>query len=146
MRTIDRWRYRRSIRKQDEIIAEHKREIETRPVIEHRAGYEFAVCRSCDWSEDVDPSGSRTAAELLAAHVPECPTEMRGLTVPMWSIAWPYYWDEREIAHRERLSSGAPYGLEMAWRAVGSHTQRFGQIVGSSEKPWYLFPPTDAVG
>lgn len=117
--------------------AEYRREVEARPYVEHRSGYEFVQCLSCGWSLGVRPP---VAAETLAGHVSECPCSDRALHVPMWSIAWPYYWDEREVAYRERLGNGAPYGLEMSWRVRGSHSERHGLMTGGSAKEWFLFP------
>ena len=76
---------------------------------------------------------------MLRDHISECPFEGKELYVPMWSVAWPYYHDEREEAYRRGDGNGAPYGLLMSWRPAGTHTLRYSGLTSTSEQPWWLF-------
>jgi hypothetical protein len=104
-------------------------ELEARPA--DAAGYKYACC-SCGWTE---PFTDTPCAEMLNAHVDECESAMRALNVPMWSVAWPYYWGVRKGEIPE-----THFGLEMDWRVAGSHaTEEPRLLTGMSPKLWYLF-------
>ncbi len=71
---------------------------------------EFVVCRDCGFHHDL--TGGEVYGEVAAAHTLVCPTPSRGMAVPMWSIAWPWFHGPKD----------APFGIEIAWRPLGSHT------------------------
>ena len=99
--------------------------------------YSYAYC-VCGWQMDVT---DEPAAELLAKHCPECQYPERALLVPMWSVAWPYYHSDESVAWRAG-GPAPPFGLEMAWRAPGSHSlgDPFDPFKhGGMAKEWYLF-------
>lgn len=98
-------------------------------------GLAYACC-SCGWREDVGEDGS--AHRLIAEHRDVCEDERRFLLVPMWSVAWPYYWEQER--RREAGEDPLPFGLEMDYRVVGSHTASAKPYpTGGDAKEWFLF-------
>ena len=96
--------------------------------------YKYAHCQGCGWR--AEPREGETTAGLLAAHVKDCPYEIRDVMVPMWSVAWPYYWG----VQRGEIAADW-YGLEMAWRPAGTNDTSYPRFTtGDSEKQWFLFP------
>lgn len=101
--------------------------------------YTYARCNSCGWRADA--TEEHPAAELLAAHAAECPFELRQLLVPMWSVSWPWYHSDESVAHRRGEGPPPPFGLEMSWQPVGSHSTLSPFGTGMDPKKWHLFPP-----
>jgi len=99
--------------------------------------YAYAKC-SCGWNEDA--SAEHPAAELIAAHVCSCQHPMRAIQVPMWSVAWPYYWATEEA--KAKGEERPPFGLEMDWRPVGTHStgDPSESLMGWHAKMWWLLP------
>jgi hypothetical protein len=101
--------------------------------------YTFARC-VCGYREDA--TDERPAGVILRQHIPGCRYEQRELLVPMWSVAWPWYNSEESVAWRAG-GPEPPFGLEMTWRAIGSHDlgDPFSLTKhGGMAKEWYLFP------
>jgi hypothetical protein len=97
--------------------------------------YKYARCNSCGWHVAVGDTTTKSLAEHLRDHVGDCLSEARHLMVPMWSVAWPYYW-----AVQNGTLPADHFGLEMEWRVAGSHTVHQRSVsIGSDPKEWFLF-------
>lgn len=96
------------------------------------SAYKYVACQ-CGWRDDVAEDDD--AGTMLEAHIPDCPQASPALLVPMWSIAWPYYW-----AVQDGTIPTDHFGLEMAWRPVGSQTTNpRAYSTGMDAKEWHLF-------
>lgn len=91
--------------------------------------YEYVRCNSCGWHEECDADWG----DVLAAHAEKNCSGLRGIMLPMWSTAWPWY----HTPEPEKK-----WGLEMEWRPIGTHSTRAPTPFdhGGMAKEWYLLP------
>jgi hypothetical protein len=92
------------------------------------------VCVSCGWrdaNEDQDSS-----AELGVNHLAECGERDPAISVPMWSIGWPYYW----AVERGETDADA-FTFEVGWLTRPNYVE-YGPpslMSGMDAKHYYYF-------
>lgn len=92
---------------------------------------------ACQCGLHRDLTDSENADALLFDHISECPIAQPRILLPMWSIAWPWYWGVKD-----GIVAADYFGLEMAWRPVGSDSPYREISTGGDPKAWHLFTST----